>query len=273
MPYFEWRENNDRFRYHYLDQGEGSALLLCHGFTGSSQNWLPLLPTLTEHRRIIALDLPGHGATHLPSDEAYTMARAVQAVERLLDHLALPQIDLLGYSMGGRFALSFACSHPIRIRRLILESASPGLPSASDRAARKQSDDTLAQRIEADGIGWFVDTWEQLPLWASQQQLPYAVREALRQARLRNEPTGLANSLRHMGTGVMPPLWDCLPRLAVPTLLLVGELDAKFRQINTEMHATLPQSTLRVISGAGHTIHLEQISAYLEVVNTFLQQT
>lgn len=273
MPDFEWREQNDNFRYHYLDQGEGAALLLCHGFTGSSQNWLPLLPALASNRRILALDLPGHGATHLPPGKFHTMVDAVQALERLLDHLVLPQIDLLGYSMGGRFALSFACAHPGRIRRLILESASPGLQSAQERTTRKAADDALAERIEANGIAWFVDTWEQLSLWQSQQQLADSVRDALRQARLGNDPAGLANSLRHMGTGVMPPLWDCLPQLTLPTLLLVGELDAKFRDINTRMQASLPHSDLRIIPGAGHTIHLEQPNAYLDAVSNFLSQT
>ncbi|MCA9912174.1 MAG: 2-succinyl-6-hydroxy-2,4-cyclohexadiene-1-carboxylate synthase [Anaerolineae bacterium] len=266
MPYFEWNDT----RYHYLDQGDGAALVLCHGFTGSSQNWLPLLPALSQDRRVIALDLPGHGETKVLSGEDYTISAAIESLLRLLDHLALAQIDLLGYSMGGRFALSFACAHPGRIRRLVLESASPGLQSSQDRASRKQSDDSLAERIEANGIGWFVDTWEQLPLWASQSQLPDSVRETLREARLRNDPGGLANSLRQMGTGVMLPLWDCLPNLTRPTLLLTGELDTKFREINAQMHAILPASSLHMIPGAGHTIHLEQPLTYLEVVRNFL---
>jgi len=269
MPFIEWEEAGDRYRVHILEAGQGETLVLCHGFTGSAENWRSLLERLSSQRRVIAVDLPGHGQTDVPA-AAFSMDGAIRILARVLDHLNLAQVDLLGYSMGGRFALSFACQHPARVRRLILESASPGLRTPEERATRKASDDALAQRIEAQGVPAFVDFWEALPLWASQRSLPQASRAELRQQRLRNHAAGLAGSLRGMGTGIMPPLWDALPALTQPVLLIVGEADSKFRAINREMHSALPNSLLVTIPGAGHTVHLESLDDYQATVTKFL---
>jgi 2-succinyl-6-hydroxy-2,4-cyclohexadiene-1-carboxylate synthase len=88
--------------------------------------------------------------------------------------------------------------------------------------------------------------------------------------RLRNHPSGLANSLRGMGTGVQPSLWEDLNELNKPTLLIAGELDEKFVQIASQMHQTLPNSQLRLIPDAGHTTHLEQPDHFNRHVLGFL---
>jgi 2-succinyl-6-hydroxy-2,4-cyclohexadiene-1-carboxylate synthase len=115
-----------------------------------------------------------------------------------------------------------------------------------------------------------VEEWERLPLWASQRQLPNATRQRLCAQRLRNRPQGLAASLRGMGTGVQPSLWEELPQLALPTLLITGALDAKFTQIARAMGERCPACRISTIANAGHTPHLEQPEAFLDQVYTFL---
>src|SRR5205807_809180 len=109
--------------------------------------------------------------------------------------------------------------------------ASPGLASATEREQRRQSDSALAERIEREGVKAFIDYWEQIPLFASQNSLPREKREALREQRLNNRARGLANSLRGVGTGAQPALHARLPELNLPALLIAGELDTKFCQI------------------------------------------
>lgn len=248
-------------------------LLLLHGFTGSAANWRHLVPAFAQSRRVITLDIIGHGRSPSPPDPAaYTMPHAAADILAVLDALEVAQVDLLGYSMGGRLALFTAVHHPDRIRRLILESASPGLPTAAERAARRQRDNDLADWIETNTMPAFVDRWESLPLWASQHTLPPKTSAALRSQRLTNTPTGLANSLRGMGTGAQPSLWPNLAALNIPTLLIAGELDSKFVGINREMAQQIPAAVLQIIADAGHTVHLERPSTYQQTVLTFLQQ-
>lgn len=259
--------------YHYVEQGGGEPLLLLHGFTGSNASWEPVAPRLAKRYRVIAVDLLGHGASDAPAEAGrYAMERVDGDIAALLDHLGVAQAHLAGYSMGGRLALFLALSRPQRWRSLILESSSPGLASAAERAARAAQDEALAAFIEAQGMEAFVSRWERLPLFASQQALPEEARARQRQRRLGNRPAGLAGSLRGMGTGVQPPLWQRLGELTLPALLLAGERDAKFVALAREMAGAMPQATLHIVPEAGHTIHLERPEAWLRLVLSWLQE-
>jgi 2-succinyl-6-hydroxy-2,4-cyclohexadiene-1-carboxylate synthase len=273
MP--EIQVNSVSYFYELTEEQRSLSLpkcILLHGFTGSSQNWHPLLPTLTSHFQILTLDILGHGRSASPPDPTrYHIAQVAADIVALLDQLTDQPAHLLGYSMGGRLALYLAAHYPQRFRSLILESASPGLKTEAERADRRQRDNALADRIERDGLEAFVDFWESLALWDSQEQLSADIRANLRQQRLQNNPMGLTNSLRGMGTGAQPSLWEKLAEISVPVLLLTGELDYKFCGIGEEMASLLPQAKHHTISGAGHTIHLEKPTQYSQAMVSFLK--
>ncbi|HFQ93930.1 MAG TPA: 2-succinyl-6-hydroxy-2,4-cyclohexadiene-1-carboxylate synthase [Anaerolineae bacterium] len=258
-------------RYFVTTQGNGRPLLLLHGFTGSSQNWQAITPALSSRYRVAAVDLLGHGRTDSPPDPArYQMAEAASDLIAILDELGAAQVDLLGYSMGGRLALYTTVHHPRRINRLILESASPGLKTEQERRERRQRDNALADRIEREGIEAFVNFWEGLPLWDSQKGLAAAARQNLRKQRLQNNPVGLANSLRGMGTGIQPSLWEQLGNLKMPVHLIAGALDDKFAEINRQMVRQIPTARLEIAPDAGHTVHLERPLLFQGKVLEFL---
>ena len=253
--------------------GTGPALLLLHGFTGSSATWAAFLPEWSTQYQVLAPDLIGHGQSAAPTDPArYTLEEALDDLLALLDTLGIDQCIVLGYSLGGRLALTFAAHAPGRVSGLILESTSPGIADPSERATRKAQDETLAAMIEERGIAWFVEYWEQQPLFASQARLPAAVRAWIRAERLAQRPVGLANSLRGMGTGAMTPLWDHLPQLALPVLLIVGAFDTKYVTIGQSMAARLPHAELVIVPDAGHAVHAEQPETFQNLVSTFLQR-
>jgi len=179
---------------------------------------------------------------------------------------------VLGYSMGGRVALGTAIVAPERLAALILESASPGLLDHEARRERAAQDAALAAEIERDGIEAFVGRWEQHPLFASQAQLDDDVRAALRARRLRNNPMGLANSLRGLGQGVQPPMHDFLPGIRVPTLILAGRLDPQYCARGREMAARIPGARLEIVPNAGHAVHLEQPQTFRRLILEFLEK-
>ncbi len=246
--------------------GEGEPLLLLHGFTGDRRTWERLVPLLRAYQLIMP-DLPGHGSSDSPERAAaWHMSSVAADLISLLDALGLPQVHLLGYSLGGRLALYLALRYPRRFLSLTLESASPGLADDAERQTRRQRDEQLADKIEARGIAWFVDFWESLPMWDSQANLPADVLAAQRNQRLRNDPAGLAGSLRGLGTGAQPSLWEALPEIQLPTLLIVGALDSKFRRINATMRDAIPGARLAIIDDAGHNTHLEKPGEFARVV-------
>ena len=247
------------------------TLVLLHGFTGSAASWGQHLDTLAEYGlHIIAIDLPGHGRSGTPEDPArYSIERHQNDILAVLQAMEVHegQAILLGYSMGGRIALYTAFSG--FFRALILESASSGIENIEEREERRRSDEALATSIEHEGVPAFVERWERLPLFASQQTLPSDIKEALHAQRLQNKATGLALSLRGVGTGVQPPLYAQLPTLHIPVLLIAGALDIKFTKIAQRMAQLLPQAQLHIVPAAGHTVHLEQPQVFTTLVKDF----
>ena len=90
-----------------IERGTGRTLLLVHGLGGSSRSWSTILDTLSASRRVIAIDLPGHGATPAEADSG-TFAGLVGSVERYITEAGLTGIDVVGSSMGGRIVLELA---------------------------------------------------------------------------------------------------------------------------------------------------------------------
>jgi 2-succinyl-6-hydroxy-2,4-cyclohexadiene-1-carboxylate synthase len=248
-----------------------TPLVLLHGFTGSTNSWSALCTHLVAlGLHVVSIDMLGHGLSDAPDDPArYSIEHCRADIVEILRIIGIApgEAILLGYSMGGRIALYTAlCGF---FRALILESASPGIADAGEREHRRLADAALAVRIEQEGVAAFVTYWEQLPLFASQQALPEEQQEALHQQRLSNRAKGLANSLRGVGTGSQPALHGQLLTLAIPTLVIAGELDEKYCGIAREMAQRLPHGRLAIVPGAGHTVHLEQPDTFIKLIANF----
>ena len=257
----------------YEAVGRGKPIILLHGFTGCTRNWQQIFRTLGTDYQVIAIDIIGHGNSPSPNDvKLYRMEKVAEEIVAVWKSITIDPIHLLGYSMGGRLALYLALHYPHLVHSLTLESASPGLRTEQERLARKEQDNALATRILNDGIAAFVDYWESIPLFQSQKQVAPKQREWLRQQRLSNNPIGLANSLRGMGTGQQPDLWDDLHKLPMPTYLIVGEYDTKFTLIARQMEKRMKHSKLSIIQKAGHTVHFEQPAVYSEQVLAFCNE-
>ncbi len=244
-------------------------LVLLHGFTGSAASWEGVRAAFRTSRRVVALDLPGHGATVVAPGFDHSLARTADLVAAAMDALGIAAADVIGYSMGGRIALQLALAHGSRVAHLVLESASAGLATAPARARRRAADAALAAAIERDGIAAFVARWEALPLFRSLAEQPPAVRERLRRQRLACDPAGLAVSLRGLGLGSQPWLGRRLASLASPVLLVTGERDAKFTRTAARLLPRFADARHEVVAAAGHVPHLEQPARFLHAVRTF----
>lgn len=251
--------------------GSGAPLVLLHGFTGSARGWGEFGAALAAGYTTVAVDIVGHGSSDSPeSVEHYRMDQCIDDLADLLRELGHDRAHWLGYSMGGRTALQIAAAHPGRVRTLMVIGGSPGIDCVEDRIARRSADELLARRIENEGIVPFVDYWQSIPLFASQASLAPEVRERIRTGRLRNSPRGLANSLRGMGAGAQEPLQGRLAKMAMPALLLAGELDEKYVAIGREMAVAMPDAEFNVVPGAGHAAHIERPEATAALVRAFL---
>jgi 2-succinyl-6-hydroxy-2,4-cyclohexadiene-1-carboxylate synthase len=190
----------------------------------------------------------------------------------IIDYFEIEKVILAGYSMGGRAALSFASAHPEKISALILESTSAGIENEDDRKVRTTSDEHLACFIESHSIEEFINKWMGMELFKSQKSVSDEKLKNLKTAKLKNSTTGLANSLRGFGSGVMPYLGNEITKMNFPVLLVSGELDSKFTQLNSRLVKQFPDADHIIVDGAGHTIHFESPDEYNSKLNHFLKQ-
>lgn len=252
--------------------GEKPVLLMLHGFTGSNKTFQESITHLEEHFSIVAPDLLGHGKTDSPDEIArYSIERIVDDLVTILQELKIMQCFVLGYSMGGRVATAFASAHPEMVRGLILVSSSPGLAQKDLQESRVQADNRLADMLESEGIISFVDYWEKLALFASQEVLSDELKKRIRLERLAQNPNGLAMSLRGMGTGKQPSYWNHLADFTFPVLLMTGSLDEKFEKIAQEMQQLIPNSTHVTVQNAGHAVYLEQPNIFISQLTNWLE--
>jgi 2-succinyl-6-hydroxy-2,4-cyclohexadiene-1-carboxylate synthase len=237
-------------------------VLLLHGFTQSGGAWQPVVDDLTAAgHEVVTVDAPGHGRSADVRADLWASAE-------LIVEAAGPG-TYVGYSMGARLALHVALAHPEALRRLVLVSGTGGIDQAEQRAQRRRSDELIASRIERDGLEAFVRWWLERPLFAT---LP--AEAAAIDSRLTGTAAGLAASLRLAGTGTQEPLWDRLEAIGVPTLVVVGGLDATYRGPGERLVGAIgPNATLAVIPGAGHAVHLERPAELRAVLAAFLDGT
>lgn len=260
----------DQYCFHYQTAGcsEHPVILFLHGFMGNCREFEQAIALLSNQSYCLSVDLPGHGKTQVTADDqAYTIENTAHGLIQFLETLKIQSCSLVGYSMGGRLALYLALHFPDWFSKAVLESASPGLKTTAERELRIQRDLTLAEKLEAD-FSSFLAKWYAQPLFNSLQH--HSNFEQLLNQRLQNRPEQLAQSLRYLSTGCQPSLWQQIQKNIVPTSLLVGELDSKFIQINTEMSQVGNLMQLRIVEQCGHNIHFENTSVFAKHLQSFL---
>lgn len=262
-------------RYH--EAGEGPPLLLLHGSGPGVTGWRNYrgnLATFAEHFRCLVLEFPGFGVS-APTDQ-HPMVAAPPAVLRFLDGLGLPQVDVIGNSMGGIVAAQVAIAHPDRFRRIVTIGGlgrnifSPG---------------------PGEGIKLLVEftenpTRERLVQWLhSMVYDPALVTEELIEERWAQatDPDTLASARRMysrkalMGRPGAPaetaPYWAMLHRITARTLITWGR-DDRVSPLDMALipMRTIPEVELHVFPDCGHWAMIEQKEAWESVVLAFLNR-
>ncbi len=236
---------------HVEQRGSGPPLVLLHGFTQTARLWGPFGDILARDHTLVAIDLPGHAGSDAVRADLPATADLVR--DAVTTSIGQESCDLLGYSLGARVALHVATGTDLEIRRLVLIGATGGIEDPVARSRRREADDATAAALEASGdVEAFIDRWVSGPMFS---RLSDAAQAAERR---RNSAAGLASSLRLVGTGTQEPLWDRIPKLAVPLLALAGTDDTRFGAHAFRLARTAPLGVASLIPGGGHAVHLAQ---------------
>lgn len=221
-------------------------LVLVPGFTQTVGAWAPVIAALPLRTDVTALDVPV-----APTFDA--------TVDELAD--AGGRGCWAGYSMGGRLALSLALARPDVVERLVLVSAGVGIAGERDRAARRASDDALAEAAERDGAAAFLDRWLAREMFAG---LPPEARAA----RV-DDGRVIAHQLRVLGAAEMPPRHDRLAELTMPVLVVTGRDDDAYDAIGGAIARAAPNARHERVDG-GHGLLHENPRAVADLIARFL---
>ena len=251
---------------------EQIPIILLHGFTGNSSDWTNFTQKFLDSFYSISIDILGHGRSSSPKmPDLYSEDSLVEQLHTIITSLNLHNFVLLGYSMGGRLAISYAVKYPAKTKALILESSTPGIQDIAQRKERMLNDKKLAESILKNGIDSFVDYWMEIPLFQTLKHLPQETFDKISKQKKQNNPIGLANSLKGFSTGEMRNHWDDLNNLPDKTLLITGELDTKYTEIAKQIKTIKPAFNHQIIEKTGHNTHLENPEEFFILVDGFLR--
>ncbi|MBE9007380.1 2-succinyl-6-hydroxy-2,4-cyclohexadiene-1-carboxylate synthase [Fortiea sp. LEGE XX443] len=266
---------NYQSNYKLINYSDKETIFFLHGFIGNLDEFDEVIKLLGTEFSYLTVDLSGHGKTQVSSgDKYYTIEQTAQVLINLLDELNIPKCFLVGYSMGGRLALYLTLHFPGRFYKVVLESASPGLATETERLERVKKDAQIARKlcrcVSKTEFREFLLNWYTQPIFGYIKNHPEF--ERILESRLQNQPIELAKSLRLMGTGSQPSLWGKLKDNIVPLLLLVGDNDQKFLTINTKIAELCKVAQLKIISNSAHNTHLENTREFVQNIKDFFDK-
>lgn len=242
---------------YYEETGEGTPVVFAHEFAGDYRSWEAQVRFFSRRYRCITYNARGYPPSDVPErPEDYSQDLAVADLRGLMDHLALAQAHVVGFSMGGFAALIFGLRHPERARSLVV--AGCGYGSGSDRSAWERDVELVADRMQA-GMDKAAEFYARGPTRVQFQDTdPRGWREFYEQLKA-SSSLGHANTMRGVQKRrpSVPQLEEEMKRLTVPTLLMTGDEDEPCLEPSIFMKRTIPAAALVVMPKRGHTINLE----------------
>ena len=249
----------------YNDQGSGDTpIVLVHGFPLDKRMWEPQIQALSGEFRIITPDLRGHGESQV-TPGPYTMDLLADDLKGFLDALNLQQVVLGGFSMGGYVVFSFYRKYPERVNSLMLLDTRPQ-PDSEDAQKGREDMAQLAEREGASPIAErLIPRLLSPDTVANRQDVVDTVTTMITGCPVE----GIAGDLR--GMALRGDSSDLLPKINVPTLIIVGDQDAITPPAESHsMAAIIPNTTLVEVSGAGHISNLENPDEFNHAIHDFL---
>ena len=252
----------------FTDVSVGPAVLLLHGYPFDKSMWGEQIDALAAAGfRAIAPDLRGLGETQTSSEVA-TMDDMARDAAAVLDELRVEQVVVCGLSMGGYVALEFMHLFPTRVQGLVLAGTRAPADSEQEKAGREQQVQTM---LRAGMVPISIATLPKLlakRTLAEKQDVVKRVRTMITRA----DPKGAAAAQR--GMAARRDYSEDLPKIAVPTLIVVGREDSIRPIADAEfMHRGIRNSRLEIIEDAAHMTNMEQPEAFNDALLEFLESS
>lgn len=230
----------------FEEHGQGIPVIFLHGFPFDHTIWQPLVPLLQSDARLILPDLRGFGNSPV-TEGVYSMRLLADDVLALMDRLSIDRAVLVGHSMGGYIALSFAQAYPNRLAGLGLVATQ----AAADTPERRQSRYKTADSVKHKGARVVASTM--VSTLTPRAELVQPITDLI----LRTHPAGIVGALK--GMAERHDLTGILSSVHVPAVVIAGTDDQLLSMERSEMMAQmLPKGWLVKVPGTGHMLMMEE---------------
>ncbi len=245
---------------HYTSYGEGPPVVLVHGLGGTNHVWHGVQQALMQHHHVIAMDLRGHGRS--AGKGKFSIEGWSKDVQKLITHLELPAVTLVGHSLGTLVAQHVAQTAPDLVDNLVLIG---GISHFEPKTVQRYDD--RGDLVEKDGLDPIVDEW----LAGAVSPQSHAIRSGmvglLREMFLRNDPAMYAKSCRALAKAPRIRTDD----IGQPTLMITGAHDRSTPlAMSEELKRQIPVSRVKVLPHVGHWAPLEDPGAVAATILEFL---
>jgi N-formylmaleamate deformylase len=239
----------------------GPPLVLLHGIGSRYVSWWPVIGALADHFSLIIPDLRGHGDSGKPGT-GYLFDDYADDLERLLDVYGIDHPYIIGHSLGALTALTWACSYPAKADRIVLEDP----PATNGRGDTEMLQGWLA--LSSGTVEEAMAIYEErFPEWTEEERYRRAI------SITSTAPGVFQDLIDLIDAGGYSDLIDQSRRISSPVLIIHGEIEygsstppdviAQFKAANTNIEAV-------VIPGGGHSLHRDNIDAFLAAALPFL---
>jgi len=247
---------------HYVSLGEGATVVLLHKLGGEVADWRKVAPLLAaKGRRVIAIDLPGHGASTIlgPPPLVVTVPETAATIKAVLDELQVVRCPIIGNSLGGCVGLVMAAFWPDAVSKLGLVSVSL-IPAMTMAAIRQQDIDRKAE---------FAPDGSPLPRTAADiAAVGFRDPEVQREDDRSRAKAGVWVRPSERGVG-LAGVSDYLPRVQAPTLLLLGDM-GRYVKYEAIARQTLKSVQVVKVPDSGSFVHQEKPAQAAAAINAFL---
>jgi pimeloyl-ACP methyl ester carboxylesterase len=253
----------------YLTMGnpDGTPVVLVHGYTDNARDWVPLVPYLSRHFRLILVDLRGHGRSSKP-DCCYTLPDFANDIVLLLDSLGIRKADIVGHSLGSIIAQIYAETWPERTDKVVLISSTGGPPPGTPPSKPKFDFAAQIRQLHEplDPESPFMVSWWDSPTPVDPD---FIRRQRIDSAAI---PLRVWLAVLDQGLGDVADLQRTLPRLRAPALLIWGSQDPIMEpEVRTTLRQALPHAQVKIFQGLGHNPFWEDPRGCAAVINAFLE--
>lgn len=249
----------------YLEQGDGTPLLMLHGFLGDATNWRPLMEQLGNRVRCIGLDLLGFGDSAKPPIR-YDIAQEVAFVHQVLAALDIESCYILGHSFGGWVGAAYALAYPEAVKGLLL-AAPAGI---RDDSFCGRYDHLRPLLWQTPAIAWALKVAK--PIASLIGQRPAVEQIAWFRRELMAQPAACSFLLdRLRPEDAIDTVEKEIHRLSVPTLVITGDRDETIPLWHSQTYANeIPHAQLAIIPNADHALPQKYAAELAHLILPFL---